>query len=139
MAQYRKVFKTIFASASIVGTAVLVKNLISENKPLQASWTNNYEPSVKWDQNWDKREPSYLTKPKRHSSSTTLSSNADQNNNQQTNDHSNKTHDDSELNKHTSKARRHLFLIRHGQYHTNAKESHQMILTQLGKILFEVC
>jgi serine/threonine-protein phosphatase PGAM5 len=130
MAQYRKILKTIFASASIVGTAVLVNNVINENRPLKASWTNNFEPSVKWEQNWDKREPSYLVKPKRHSSSQTLTSNVDENNNQL--EQAKKTQDDSELNKHTAKARRHIFLIRHGQYESHAKEAHQMILTQLG-------
>jgi hypothetical protein len=31
------------------------------------------------------------------------------------------------------KVARHLFLIRHGQYNTNAKEANLMILTALGR------
>jgi hypothetical protein len=130
MANYRKAFKTVFASVSVIGTAVILNNVINrESKPMLASWTNDYEPGVKWIDNWDKREPSYLIKPKRHSSSSTL--NVDQNNNNLV-DQAKKAHDDSEINKHTAKARRHIFLIRHGQYHTEATEAHQMILTQLG-------
>ena len=40
--------------------------------------------------------------------------------------------DDFEVGKHSSKASRHLFLIRHGQYEINAKEADLMILTPLG-------
>lgn len=40
---------------------------------------------------------------------------------------------DSELNKHSSKATRHLFLIRHGQYEINNNESEKKVLTMLGK------
>ena len=49
-----------------------------------------------------------------------------------------KTTDDFEVGKHSSKASRHLFLIRHGQYEINAKEADLMVLTPLGntKIIF---
>jgi hypothetical protein len=43
-----------------------------------------------------------------------------------------KTVDDSEVGKHSTKASRHLFLIRHGQYEINAKEADLMVLTSLG-------
>ena len=47
-----------------------------------------------------------------------------------------KTTDDFEVGKYSSKASRHLFLIRHGQYEINVKEANQMILTQLGFFQF---
>ena len=40
---------------------------------------------------------------------------------------------DQEVEKKTTKARRHLILIRHGQYHVHAKEHDQKTLTALGE------
>jgi hypothetical protein len=46
--------------------------------------------------------------------------------------------DDSDILKHASKARRHLFLIRHGQYQIKEKEKHLQVLTELGREQAEV-
>ena len=46
--------------------------------------------------------------------------------------------DDSDISKQTSKARRHIFLIRHGQYQIKEKEKHLQVLTELGREQAEV-
>lgn len=120
-------YKFITAGIASVSTVFLIKNLKKEDT-LNASWTTNFEPSVKWNSNWDFRDPSSLIKPKnRHFSVQNLGeSNKENNNNEK------KSTDDFEINKNSSKASRHLFLIRHGQYEVGAKEANQMVLTQLG-------
>lgn len=54
MAQrYKKYLKLVVSSASIVVSALVVKKyLLTDN--IKASWTSSYEPTVKWDHNWDK-------------------------------------------------------------------------------------
>jgi isochorismate synthase EntC len=120
-----KYYKVLAATVASVSTVYLVSR--TKEDKLNASWTTNYEPSLKWNSNWDHRDPSSLTKPKsRHFSSL---------NQTQTNENNEtvkKTVDDSEINKHSTKATRHLFLVRHGQYEVNAKEADKMVLTQLG-------
>jgi len=118
-----KYYKVIAATVASVSTVYIVTRQ-KENK-LNASWTTGYEPSLKWNSNWDHRDPSALTKPK----SRNFSSNQLQESNENT---VKKTLDDSEINKHSTKATRHLFLIRHGQYEVNAREADKMILTELG-------
>ncbi|KAH9524208.1 Serine/threonine-protein phosphatase pgam5, mitochondrial [Bulinus truncatus] len=49
-------------SAVIIGIVVYQKWKYSD-RVLYASWTTNYEPTVKWDFNWDRREPSSLLPP----------------------------------------------------------------------------
>ena len=141
MRNYRKLFNTAVASASILGTAVLVGNFYlnsNREKIIKASWTNTYEPSVKWDNNWDRREhvssihPKYLYRQQPQSQSLPQ---LDLNNNNkpaENSDKPKKTTDDFDLNKHTSKATRHLFLIRHGQYEIREKDSSKHVLTPLG-------
>jgi hypothetical protein len=53
MRKYAQLFKSIAATASLVGSGVLLKT-VYDREELKASWTTNYEPSVKWDHNWDK-------------------------------------------------------------------------------------
>lgn len=73
-----------------------------------------FVPSVKWDDNWDHREPKSIVKP------------------------SNGTPEDdnrynTQLSKAKSKATRHLLLIRHGQYNLDGNSDKQHILTELGR------
>ncbi|XP_078679798.1 serine/threonine-protein phosphatase PGAM5, mitochondrial-like isoform X1 [Branchiostoma floridae x Branchiostoma belcheri] len=82
---------------------------------LRASWTTNFKPSVEWDWNWDRREPSSLVKPP-------------------------KTEDEKDSNEYNvklegvkSKANRHLIFIRHGQYDMSPKSDEGRKLTGLGK------
>ncbi|XP_063833002.1 serine/threonine-protein phosphatase Pgam5, mitochondrial isoform X2 [Ostrinia nubilalis] len=82
---------------------------------VQNSWTTNFTPSVKWDKNWDHREPASLVKPIR----------------------SDKPEEENryneQLEKSKSKAVRHLFLIRHGQYNVDGVTDKERTLTELGR------
>lgn len=118
---YKYLIATTVASVSTLGSAYYIKN----EKNLLASWTNNYEPSVKWQYNWDRRDPSSLVKPSRSASTLTKVEN--------TKPQDEKAKDDFELNKKSSKATRHLYLIRHGQYEIKANEPEMRVLTQLGR------
>ncbi|KAI0230861.1 Serine/threonine-protein phosphatase PGAM5, mitochondrial [Lamellibrachia satsuma] len=84
--------------------------------PLQkvlASWTTNFSPSMPWDNNWDRMDPKSLEKPPKNKKSV------DENNN--------------ETEKPTKPtARRHLLLIRHGQYEQEARSDLDRKLTSLG-------
>jgi len=53
MRKYSQLFKSIAATVSLVGSGVLLKT-VYDREELKASWTTDYEPSVKWDHNWDK-------------------------------------------------------------------------------------
>ncbi|XP_065579827.1 serine/threonine-protein phosphatase PGAM5, mitochondrial-like isoform X3 [Artemia franciscana] len=68
-------------------------------------------PSVKWDFNWDRRDPKFLVKPKK-----------------------NETDDDlaNRIMEVKPKASRHLFLIRHGQYVVGPTDE-ERFLTPLGR------
>jgi len=81
-----------------------------------ASWTTNYEPSVKWDDNWDRRDPESLLKPRKK--------NAEE-----------KSEKDlaNEIEKLKPKATRHLFFVRHGQYEMDVPSKDLKILTALGR------
>ncbi|XP_012216059.1 serine/threonine-protein phosphatase Pgam5, mitochondrial isoform X2 [Linepithema humile] len=79
------------------------------------SWTTNYTPSVKWDHNWDRRDPKSLVKPMQ------IKDECDEN----------KYNEKFEANK--AKAARHIILIRHGQYHTSGKTDLERMLTELGR------
>lgn len=71
-----------------------------------------------------RRDPSSLVKPSRSASTLTKVENAKP--------QDEKAKDDFELNKKSSKATRHLYLIRHGQYEIKANEPEMRVLTQLG-------
>lgn len=131
MRQYRSLITKVTASISIIGSGILINHLVNKEE-LKASWTNTYEPSVKWDFNWDRRDAISSVKRHRHHSSSQHQNNDNQNK-ANNNENQNKPVDDFELNKQTSKATRHLFLIRHGQYEIKAPLSEQMILTALGR------
>ncbi|XP_064621018.1 serine/threonine-protein phosphatase PGAM5, mitochondrial-like isoform X2 [Lineus longissimus] len=84
--------------------------------PVYASWTTNFEPSQKWDANWDRREPSSRIKPLKENASD-----------------AEKEEHQAKLLKLTPKANRHLILIRHGQYNLNGEEDIDRTLTALGR------
>ncbi|CAF0717282.1 unnamed protein product [Brachionus calyciflorus] len=127
MTNFRKIITYAASSVCILGSGVYLKDHFIEKNTLKAAWTTSYEPSVKWDHNWDRRHPESLTKPNRRSS-------VGQNLVDQKNENSEKkTTDDFEIGKKSSKASRHLFLIRHGQYEINAKDKDLMVLTPLGR------
>ncbi|XP_048752657.1 serine/threonine-protein phosphatase PGAM5, mitochondrial-like isoform X2 [Ostrea edulis] len=107
-------------TTGVVGYA-LYSN-VYEGKTVHASWTTNFEPSVKWDDNWDRRNPESLVKPLRSHPSE-----------KETKDRAN------EIEKQKPTATRHLILIRHGQYNLDSKEDSERILTQLGRKQADYC
>ncbi|BFZ19125.1 hypothetical protein BsWGS_22164 [Bradybaena similaris] len=98
-------------AAVVVGVVVYSK--WNGSSILHAAWTTNYEPTVKWDPNWDRRDPRSLMPPSKAGEG------------------------DSEFNKklkaHTPTASRHILLIRHGQYFDNANNDKDRFLTSLGR------
>lgn len=136
----KKLVKLVAVSAStvlVVGGGLAFVNssrgppLYSKSLDEQQPVVGRFEPTTKWDFNWDKREPNSLIKPsKRRSMSDLFTSSSTK----PKEDASSTSQDDSELiKKHSSRATRHLFLIRHGQYELKEKDSEKKILTQLGK------
>ncbi|XP_077256201.1 serine/threonine-protein phosphatase Pgam5, mitochondrial-like [Temnothorax americanus] len=79
------------------------------------SWTTNHTPSVKWDHNWDRRDPKSLVMPMK------INNENDEN----------KYNEKFETKK--AKAVRHILMIRHGQYHTEGKTDAERALTELGR------
>ncbi|KAK3083970.1 hypothetical protein FSP39_006095 [Pinctada imbricata] len=104
----------------VAGTAALISVVYYQHQkqytPVHASWTTNFEPSVKWDENWDRRNPESIVKPLKSSATE-----------------KDKKDYDNELQKQTSTASRHLLLIRHGQYVLDGATDQQRILTALGR------
>ncbi len=95
---YKYIIATTVASVSTLGSAYLIGTIKNENN-LLASWTTNYEPSVKWNSNWDHRDPSSLAHPKsRH-----MSTRANESQILKENGNEKKTQDDFELNKHSAR------------------------------------
>ncbi len=135
MRNYKSLLTKVTASISILGSGILINYFVNENKkPLKAAWTNTYEPSVKWDFNWDRRDPISSVKNRHRHHSSGGSQKEEQP--ATTTNPPNKVQDDFEVAKNSSKASRHLFLIRHGQYEIKAPLSEQMILTALGMCFF---
>ena len=129
MRNYYSFLKKITASVTIIGSGILVNHLVNKDStPLKDAWTNTYEPSVKWDANWDRRDHISAVKRHRHHShhQKEESKQVAENNEKP------KAVDDSEIGKQTSKANRHLFLIRHGQYEIKEPLPENHVLTQMG-------
>ncbi|KAL8562585.1 hypothetical protein ACOMHN_045849 [Nucella lapillus] len=80
---------------------------------------SNPKSGIKWDENWDKRDPKSLVKPSKNTEEK-------------------KKEYEEEVKKHTPKANRHLILIRHGQYVDTATTDMERILTALGRQQAEV-
>ena len=155
MKKYTKLFSAVGVSFTAIGCGYFLNDLINKEK-LTASWTTSYEPSVRWDHNWDRylfvhllcsclssffyskyltsikrRDPASLVKTKHSASVANVKKEEGQDDKQQL-----KTVDDFEVGRSKSRASRHLFLIRHGQYEIKAKEADLMVLTPLGIFFF---
>ncbi|CAI9734821.1 Hypothetical predicted protein [Octopus vulgaris] len=103
---------TAATTAIIFGTNPNPEDMWSNFKNVYAAWSTHI-PSVKWDYNWDRREPASLIEPP--------------------NSRTDMQKYEEELRKIQPKAVRHLFLIRHGQYLTRQTEDYLNILTPLGE------
>lgn len=111
-------YQKLAVGLGALGGAVLFYYNMYGNKDssqVHNSWTTNFTPSVKWDHNWDRRDPKSLVKPMKIS---------DEND-------ENKYNEKFEAKR--AKAVRHILLIRHGQYHTDGKTDSERVLTELGK------
>ncbi|XP_071034328.1 serine/threonine-protein phosphatase PGAM5, mitochondrial [Parasteatoda tepidariorum] len=75
-----------------------------EKTAVKNSWTTNFEPSVKWNHNWDNRDASAGDKERLKDSDSKAPI-----------------------------AKRHIFMIRHGQYNMKAKSDAERKLTELGR------
>ncbi|XP_050353178.1 serine/threonine-protein phosphatase Pgam5, mitochondrial isoform X2 [Nymphalis io] len=117
MASFSRLNKIALLGLGAVGGTLAYYNIGKSEKifHVQNSWTTNFTPSVKWEKNWDHREPESIVKPVRSS----------------------KPEDENRYNeqieKAKSKAVRHLFLIRHGQYNIEGATDKERILTELGR------
>ncbi|GFN84795.1 serine/threonine-protein phosphatase pgam5, mitochondrial [Plakobranchus ocellatus] len=115
--------KKSLKAGAVVVVGVLVYHKLNGNtrgNVLHASWTTNYEPNVKWNSNWDRREPESLVRPLKSSKESRVK------------DHQEK------IENQTPTASRHLILIRHGQYFDNANVDKERFLTSLGRTQAEL-
>ncbi|XP_025088862.1 serine/threonine-protein phosphatase PGAM5, mitochondrial-like isoform X2 [Pomacea canaliculata] len=105
----------VSGTVAVIGLAVYVK--LKDKGPAFAEWTEA-EPHVKWDSNWDRRDPSSLVKkPQIKEQSLAYT---------------------EDLKEKTAKATRHLILVRHGQYVDSATSDEGRILTALGRQQAEI-
>ncbi|XP_072271797.1 serine/threonine-protein phosphatase PGAM5, mitochondrial-like isoform X2 [Pyxicephalus adspersus] len=99
------------ATAAILAAVAIGKN---EEKSVRDTLTPS-ATSVKWDYNWDRREPKSLV------------------NFSKINGETGEEELNAKLTKHKAKATRHIFLIRHSQYKLDGKTDIDRILTPLGR------
>ncbi|XP_075541005.1 serine/threonine-protein phosphatase PGAM5, mitochondrial-like isoform X1 [Dermacentor variabilis] len=111
-------FRRVVTGVSIFGGGVAAFVVCSEQAKkhtVQASWTTNFEPTVQWDSNWDRREPECCTKPPKNTSEK------EQN------------RYNEELQNAKPTATRYLYIIRHGQYNMKGESDKDFTLTELGR------
>ncbi|CAH2093678.1 unnamed protein product [Euphydryas editha] len=117
MASFSRLNKIALLGLGAVGGTFAYYQIGKSDKKfhVQNSWTTNYTPSVKWEKNWDHREPESIVKPPRGG----------------------KPEDENKYNEQIEKAKgksvRHLFLIRHGQYNLEGATDKERVLTELGR------
>ncbi|CAG5135356.1 unnamed protein product [Candidula unifasciata] len=115
---FSRVAKQSLKLGAAVVVGVVVYSKWNGSSILHAAWTTGYEPSVKWDSNWDRRDPRSLVPPSKSGEG------------------------DSDFNKQlkaqTPTASRHILLIRHGQYFDNATVDKERFLTSLGRAQAEL-
>lgn len=143
--KYRFYCKIILSSASIFGTTFFVNYQLGQRDKLHAFWQNNSEPSTKWDYDWDKRQPTSASmlykqgsKSARTDQESLKGSSSTPAGNPTYSTVETKFQDDMDLGKKCTKARRHILLIRHGQYQI-ANPKDKQGLTQLGREQAELC
>lgn len=111
-------FRRVIASVGILGGSVAAFVVYSEDakkRKVHASWTTNFQPTVQWDNNWDRRDPEFCAKPPKNSSV----------------EEQNRYNEEVQKNKPV--ASRYLYLIRHGQYNLQGESDRECYLTELGR------
>jgi len=101
--------KLLLTSGAVIGTVSCAAPLAFANELKESPSSlliNQSSSPVKWDRNWDFMDPSSYVKP-------------------------NSTDEEKEAKK--SKATRHIYLIRHGQYDQEHDEDEKRILTAIGR------
>ncbi|XP_074642677.1 serine/threonine-protein phosphatase PGAM5, mitochondrial-like isoform X2 [Tubulanus polymorphus] len=114
---WRRIASKLAATAGLVsgGTAIWwCSDKTKQQNTVYASWTSGFVPSVKWDFNWDRRNPEDLVKPV-----------------EDKNDEAQIAERKKKIKELKPTAVRHLILIRHGQYHMNGSD--KGTLTSLGQ------
>ncbi|XP_065170544.1 serine/threonine-protein phosphatase Pgam5, mitochondrial-like isoform X2 [Atheta coriaria] len=120
MASFTKLQKLVLGLGAVSGAAIYYitnvyepeKKEFLDNKKVHASWTTNYVPSTKWDDNWDHRQPTSLVKPPRNGDTNEISN--------------------EKLEEVKSRFTRHIILVRHGQYNLDGVNDEERFLTKLG-------
>ncbi|PSN51355.1 Serine/threonine-protein phosphatase Pgam5 [Blattella germanica] len=114
MSGFTKLQKLLLAGLGTCGSALaFYYSFHGEKRQAYASWTTNHNPSVQWDSNWDRRDPSCLVDPRKNGTDENKYNEA--------------------LKKAKPKAVRHLLLIRHGQYNLSGRIDEERKLTDLGR------
>ncbi|KAK7477428.1 hypothetical protein BaRGS_00031330 [Batillaria attramentaria] len=109
----------ITTSATVVVGLVLYERLRNERKVYaDANFEQGSGDRIRWDYNWDRREPHSIVRPRKDGVS--------------------EEEYQQELKNRTPKATRHLILIRHGQYVDTEKRDENRILTALGREQAEI-
>ncbi|XP_015431946.1 PREDICTED: serine/threonine-protein phosphatase Pgam5, mitochondrial-like [Dufourea novaeangliae] len=117
MSRRSNIKKWVTRLGVLSGATLFYYNISGNKEFLQVhnSWTTNANPSVKWDHNWDRRDPKSLVKPMK------INTENDEN------------IYNKELSLKKAKASRHIILIRHGQYNLSGKTDFERTLTELGR------
>ncbi|XP_017888948.1 serine/threonine-protein phosphatase Pgam5, mitochondrial-like [Ceratina calcarata] len=110
-------FRKWFTGFGAIGGAMLFYPHDDNNNLSQKhnSWMAFSSPWVKWNHNWDRRDPKSLVRPMK------ISNESDQ------------TAYNKEVANKMAKSVRHIILIRHGQYNIDAKTDTDAKLTDLGR------
>lgn len=106
-------------SAAAVGSigGISVYTYLKKNSNLaHSSFQTNLTPTTEWDSNWDHRAITSVVKPLPKDASPEKENAYNE-----------------QVDKHRSKAVRHILLIRHGQYNLNGISDKDRTLTELGR------
>ncbi|KAB0791257.1 hypothetical protein PPYR_03057 [Photinus pyralis] len=116
MSTFTKMQKVALGLGTVGGSWCFF-NFFNADRKVFNSWTTNFTPSVKWDDNWDHRSPTSLVHPK-------LFKLSDEKGDNQINENKERA---------TPKVNRHIILIRHGQYNMSGETDKERYLTALGR------